>query len=976
MVARTAPVPNIPAIPGMNPGVFIMGGGGSGGGGNGRGGKGNADGQGGNGQNGGNGANGGGKNANACGPGSGAGCPNPKHGGGGTHAGDPVDPISGRVYTVAVVDLALPGVGLPLTIARSYSSASLDEDVGLGPGWSHSLAFHIEERRASIVVHEPAAAPTRAPRPEVGTSVLLPCGTLHRTSWGYALQAGGRTLSFGERSGGRLRLSRIADANGNAIHLVYRDGRLAQIVDSAGRVVRVRYHGGRRIAAFEVHDLGEGRWLSFWMYAYDEAGHLVAATDAKGHATRYAYDDAHRLLRRVEPGGLTVEFRYDKEGRCVETWCHRDGNDALDSDAPAVLRDGTPAKGFLHVKLQRGDDFTEVATSRGLRRVHGNRFDKADMLTFNGGVGSYQYDSGGNLTEYADPLNHVFRAERDDGGRLLATVDPLGARVEYRYDERGFVCELLDALGHATRYARDARGNVTAIDDDRGHVVTLRYDEWGQIVEGILPDGSRTRMAYDAMGNRVEVVEPDGSARRIHYNYLGRVLSFTDARGLTTSYSYDACGRVTSVQLPSGAALRYTYDPDGNLASITDADGRATLLRCGGYHVVTEVVRPDGSTVRFRYDREQELVRVINESGDEHRLDRSGEGRIGEERTFDGRVIGYVHDVPGQLTQVRRELGLTELAYDPVGRLIERKHADNEVEAFAYDLSGRIVSSSSGDVVCDYAHDARGNVALERVTHAGRVVQSETTFDALGRPVRRQGPGGVVEVRRDAMGRPVEVWYGDTAPLRQSYDAAGFEVERALPQGGCVVSEASPDGLVARTTVLGPVRAPRVGQGEPAWVGPLPRGVTYDRKFTWSPGGRLRAADELVHGGRTELDRDANGRVVAFRERVGQAARLELFGYSPSGDASEPSAPRRYGSGGRPLARGGMAYAHDPEGRVIEKRIMARRSRWKSGGTSCRQASCCRSRSGWRARARRERWSTSSTRRAGPRRRWSGGTGR
>ena len=26
-MARTAPVPNIPAIPGMNPGVFIMGGG-------------------------------------------------------------------------------------------------------------------------------------------------------------------------------------------------------------------------------------------------------------------------------------------------------------------------------------------------------------------------------------------------------------------------------------------------------------------------------------------------------------------------------------------------------------------------------------------------------------------------------------------------------------------------------------------------------------------------------------------------------------------------------------------------------------------------------------------------------------------------------------------------------------------------------------------------------------------------------------
>ncbi|WP_437978988.1 hypothetical protein WMF11_23300 [Sorangium sp. So ce295] len=37
---RTAPVPNIPAIPGMNPGVFVMGGGGGGDGSGGKGGGG------------------------------------------------------------------------------------------------------------------------------------------------------------------------------------------------------------------------------------------------------------------------------------------------------------------------------------------------------------------------------------------------------------------------------------------------------------------------------------------------------------------------------------------------------------------------------------------------------------------------------------------------------------------------------------------------------------------------------------------------------------------------------------------------------------------------------------------------------------------------------------------------------------------------------------------------------------------------
>ncbi|WP_437737373.1 RHS repeat-associated core domain-containing protein [Sorangium sp. So ce1335] len=143
-MARTAPVPNIPAIPGMNPGVWIMGGGGGGAGGNGRGGNGSGDGQGAGGGNGGNDAQGGGKGAGSCGPGTGAGCPNPSHGGGGgTHAGDPIDPVTGRVYTVPAVDLALPGP-LPLVIKRAYSSSARDRDVGLGRGWAHSLAWEIE----------------------------------------------------------------------------------------------------------------------------------------------------------------------------------------------------------------------------------------------------------------------------------------------------------------------------------------------------------------------------------------------------------------------------------------------------------------------------------------------------------------------------------------------------------------------------------------------------------------------------------------------------------------------------------------------------------------------------------------------------------------------------------------------------------------------------------------------------------------
>ncbi|WP_437954923.1 DUF6531 domain-containing protein [Sorangium sp. So ce119] len=138
---RTAPVPNIPAIPGMNPGVFVLGGGGGGGGGAGKGGRGKGGKQGANGKNGGKGAQGGGKGACGAGQGdlNGGSCPKHHKGkksgkkSGKASKGDPVDVVTGHVFTLPAADVSLPGP-LPLEIARRYRSASAQRDVGLGFG--------------------------------------------------------------------------------------------------------------------------------------------------------------------------------------------------------------------------------------------------------------------------------------------------------------------------------------------------------------------------------------------------------------------------------------------------------------------------------------------------------------------------------------------------------------------------------------------------------------------------------------------------------------------------------------------------------------------------------------------------------------------------------------------------------------------------------------------------------------------------
>lgn len=424
------------AIPGMCPGVLVKaggaGGGGSGaGGGKGRGGKRKAKGKRSK-EN----AEDGKKNAargtGKCG--ASGGCPNPSHGNGGSaSAGDPVDVVSGRVYTVPSVDLALPG-RLPLIIQRTYNSLASDRDVGLGFGWSHSLAWEIEVRRRSGKVWGPEGTFWEFDVPQAGERVEFDTAVLDRVEDGYVLFDQDEGLSYvfeqDQSAAERHRLVEMRNAYGHRIQLRYQAGTLVEIEDSVGRAIAVRRAFDGRISGFEVLDPGKqsGGWF-FRRYRHDERGDLVAASDADGNETLFSYDQQHRMVKKRNPEGFEVHYRYDRVGRCIETWCAYAGrrNPALSQRVSNVLADGTPAKGLLHIKLHYvGDEYTEVVTSRGLRRYHTNAIGRVDLTDSGAGVHTNAYDEFGKIATYTNAQQATWRWERDEHGNVVATVDPLG----------------------------------------------------------------------------------------------------------------------------------------------------------------------------------------------------------------------------------------------------------------------------------------------------------------------------------------------------------------------------------------------------------------------------------------------------------------------------------------------------------------------------------------------------------------------
>ncbi|MEP7123484.1 MAG: DUF6531 domain-containing protein, partial [Byssovorax sp.] len=206
-MARTAPVPDIPPIPGMCPSIAVLAGGGDGGGGSGESaGDGSGDDN----------AAGDGSGEQAAGDGRGA--PDYQKYPGCGYASHPVDVVTGRAFTHPVVDLELPGP-LPLVFERMYSSKMSNRDTGLGFGWGHSLGWEIEVRRRSIVVWNQQGTAVEFPMIAAGGETLGPWGwLLRREAWGFAVDAGdGCWHLFSEafEAGKRWRLTAIEDRNKN-----------------------------------------------------------------------------------------------------------------------------------------------------------------------------------------------------------------------------------------------------------------------------------------------------------------------------------------------------------------------------------------------------------------------------------------------------------------------------------------------------------------------------------------------------------------------------------------------------------------------------------------------------------------------------------------------------------------------------------------------------------------------------------------
>lgn len=926
-MARTAPIPNIPAIPGMNPGVFILGGGGGAGGSGGKGGNGSGDGQGAGGANGGDGADGGGRGADACGPGTPAGqggCPgNHGSGGGQVSAGDPVDVVTGAVFTTPRVDLALPGP-LPLRFVRVYNTRAASRDVGLGWGWSHSFAWTITQRRRVTQLHRHDGSTLDFDALGVGDSAVGPEGlVLRRSAKGFELEEGSglrRRFIPDPASDQRYLLASLSDVFGNAITLHYHQGRLTSIVDSAGRDIRFESDARGHITSLSVRNAkARGQWIRRMTYRYDEQGRLRETEDAERCRWSYEYDEDHRMIRKTDAAGLTFSYRYDAQGRCVETWGTPAGDLGLADGVPSELADGiTRAKGVHHCRLTFGDDgYVEVATSLEVERYVGNAFGKVDKaVAGGGGVHTRTYDDYGHVLSYTDPLGATTLWTRDRRGRPLSETDAMGRTTSYERDPDGQLRQVIDPAGGVTTVERSER--TLKWTNPIGASWLFVYDERGLVIEAVSPVGGTVRSRYDAFGNLVEQVDPMGRVTRFTYDGLGNLLSMMSPRGGTASFVYNERGEVIAARDAAGERT-FRYDGVGNLVAQTDRAGHATHYRYGGAHVLVEARYPDGSSASMRYDREGQLREIENGRGEKHVIERGPRGAVTAERTFDGRRIAYRYDLCGRVIEKRTGVEeVVKLTYNACGELVERAYGD-DIDRFELDARGELVRAETPAGVFAFERNEVGWIVAERQEVAGEVTATLLDYDLMGSLVRRRtianGAVRTTEWTRNAVGEALEIRV-DGELVRLSRDAAGRPVRLDLPAGGVI--ERGYDEMSRRVLQRAVPRGAAAGGG-------------VEQVFGYDAGGRPAAIRDGAE--ETRFEYDPMGQLAAVY-RGGEATRYRYDG-AGNGFVAGGRETRAYAAGGRVERSNDVTYSWDGAGRLAARKTdagLVERYHWKASG--------------------------------------------
>jgi RHS repeat-associated protein len=561
------------------------------------------------------------------------------------------------------------------------------------------------------------------------------------------------------------------DDNGNAIETIDGEGRtttrdfdardrLAVETAPLGRVVRYEYDGNDAVTV-ETRENPRGSGTQVRRNAYDDAGRLIATTDAESGTRSQTYDAAGNVVSRTNARGHATQLRYDARNNLVE----------------------------------------EIGPEAGQRTLYG-------------------YDRRNNRTHETRSNGRALVYTYDTADRLTRTDDSDGLVEERSLDGDGLVTQQRDADNRITTMTYDGLHNPRTKNLPGGtsqRTITTHYSIHGELESETDPRDNTTTHDYDTLGRRVRTTAPevDGTSatRLVAYDKVGNVVAETNARIQTTTYTVNALNQRTSQIDPAtpdgGYEQHWTYDAIGNALTHTDRRGvlsvtaydkenRAIGHARDGRILDTLTLDAEGNVTMLRdalgrethtvYDRANRKTREVRPLGAISTWTYTPEGDIATATDADNRTTSYTYTKRRQLETQTLAAETTTSTYNGSGQLVTRERPNGKTWTYAYDSAGRLASIEDPlEHVTTFGYDAANNRTTVKDAN-----DRTTTFayDARNRLSGKTYPGGAAYVwRYDGDGNQTNIETPNGREITTTYDA----LNRALTTtyAGAGANEAS-----------------------------------------------------------------------------------------------------------------------------------------------------------------------------------------
>ncbi len=820
----------------------------------------------------------------------------------------------------------------PLAIewARTYASDLEAFDRGsLGARWVTPFNMRVDvatpsrgarQGQVSLVYHAGDGRSHSFPVLAVGQSFHDPIEEISVTRLGESLLAldFGKPLPEGEQARWReiyeyvdsrqphFRLAAQQSKDGLSIglrydHVIASTGErvLSDVISKQGEVIMA--HVGTQPDAqtglieslWELKDGQVVRQLA--AYTHDAQRDLVSAQDEDGERWNYTYSH-HLVTRYTDRTGRGMNIEYDGTGthaKAVREWSD-DGSFALSLEWDPNIR-------LTYETDALGGETWHYYDIQGYtyRIIHPDKLqewffrDDAKNITrhihADGSTDDYTYDAQGNLQTHTRVDGSRVHFEYDRLNRLTGILDGEGGAWKRDYDAQGNLAEETDPLGHKTEYAYDGAGRPVCITDAKGGIKTLAYSPSGQLLSYTDCSAKTSQWAYDERG---------------------RLTKATDAAGNATSYRY-AGGYLKEIVQPDGTSEQFENDAEGRLLVHTDALGRSTRFSYSRAGLIADRTDAAGRSLKYHWDLAGRLTELHNENGSRHNFRYDAVDRLLEETGFDRKTKRYVHgETTGVLAEVIEAGQRTELEFDPLGRLTERRVGEQS-ERFAYDRDGRLVEAVNADARLQWFYDPAGNLTREHHDYLERKRTAvwQHRYDELNQRIATVRPDGhvtqwltygsghvhgllvdgqdILGFERDDLHREVAREQGNGLSQRLKYDPAGRVLEQQI----------------SRT---------RSGAAESAAI---------HRNYSYDKAGQLVAIGDSRRGN-LNYRYDPVGRLLEANSRVGR----EVFAFDPAGNIVDPSTAEDAST--QPAKKlldnllknyAGTSYRYDERGNMTER---------------------------------------------------------